>query len=288
MYVWIAFAMRSTGRSMDYSVCSMADEMTLRAASVSDAKVVVHDGEDYQNGENGLPDDAHNVTNADEASIIDEYFGLHHVTTTSGSSDVIVSEIPRAYDADDGHWLDQSTNTPNSGCAVTSQSRLFTSGEDIPNRKYYDFVPPPDFADLGAYGTSGTEVRPPPCYPTKREDKVDEDVLVRPPESGNISRINKLYTGSYSAADAYFSQYGTGAFPVLFDQGQYAGGVVATGGVRNDARQPYYLSANGATTGNGNSCAGYLSVDVGGFGSTMLRPLGFQSSTAVWPAAFRQ
>jgi len=125
------------------------------------------------------------------------------------------------------------------------------------------------------------EVRPPPCYPTKREDKLDE--------TGSTSRANKMYTGSYSTADAYIAPYGAGAFPVIIDQGQYGGGGgLATGGVLNDGRQQYYLSANGTTTGNGSSCAGYLSVDVGGFGPTMLRPLGFQSSTPAWPTALRQ
>jgi len=152
------------------------------------------------------------------------------------------------------------------------------------NRKYYDYVPQADFADLGAYGTSGVDVRPPPpSYPTtKREGGVDE-------ETGNIPRLNKLYTGSYSsAADAYFAQYGSGAFPVLIDRGQYGGSVATGGGVLSDVRQHCYLSATG--TGTGNSCAaGYLSVDVGGFGSTMLRPFDFQSSAAAaWPAAFRQ
>jgi len=284
--------MRPAGRPMDRGSCSVTDQLSLRAAAVPDVKDAVQvildaDDVDDPSGENGAPDDGRDAANADEASIIDVYFGLRDATTTSASGDVIVTEIPRAYSAGDAHWLDQSTATPSSGSAVTLQSRLFTSGEEVCNRKYYEFVPPADFADLGAYGTSGVDARPPPSYPTKREDTVDEEILIRPSESGNISRHNKLYTGNYSPADAYFAQYGAGAFPVIIDQGQYGGGVT-TGDVLSDVRQQYYLSANGTTTGNGNSCAGYLSVDVGGFGPAMLRPFDFQSSAAAWPAAFRQ
>lgn len=284
--MFIGFGVRVSGRTMDYSGCLLADQLPYRATAAADMNAVkvdnanVDDDEaDYQNDENGVPVDGHSVTNADEASIIDEYFGLHDITTTSGSGDVIGSEIPRAYDAEDAHWLSQSTTAPISASAVTSQPRLFASGEDVRNRKYYDFVPSADFVDLGPYITSGMEARPPPCYPTKREDKLDE--------TGNTSRANKLYTGSYSTADAYIAQYGAGAFPVIIDQGQYGSGL-ATGSVLNDGRQQYYLSANGTPTGNGSSCAGYLSVDVGGFGPTMLRSLGYQSSTTAWPAALRQ
>ena len=262
--------------AMDYSSCSITDQLTLRAAAGPEVNAVVKVDDDddcYQNVENGVADDDHNVTNADEASIIDEYFGFHDLTTTSGSGGVIVPEIPRAYDADAAHWLDQSPTTPSSGPAVTSQPRLFASSEDICARKYYD-----EFADMGAYRTSAIEVRPPPSYPTKREDKLDEEALIRSSECGNLPRLNKLYTGSYSSADAYLAHYGSSAFPLILDQGQYGGGV-ATGGVLNDARQQYY------GTGNGNGCAGYLSVDIGGFGQTMLRPIGLQSSTAAWPPA---
>jgi len=195
---------------------------------------------------------------------------------------VVVPEIPRAYDADDSRWLAAQQST--TGSAVTSQQQLqFTSGLD---RKYYDFVPPPltELAELGGYGASGFESRPPPpCYPTKREDGVNGEILVRAPETDN----RKFYTGSSYSDAAYFAPYGPGAFPVLIDHGQYGGGV-ATASVLSDARQPNYIipACNATTTGTGSSCAGYLSVDVGGFGSTMLRPLGFQSSA--WPAAFRQ
>lgn len=284
----VGFAMRPAGRPMDYTVCSVADQMAWRAAAGPDVKAsvddAVHDDVDYHNGENDIPGDGHD---AEEASMIDEYLRMHDITTTSGSNDVIVPEIPRAYDADDAHWLNQPTTT-DSGSAVTSQSRLFASGEDVRNRKYYDYVPPADFSDIGVYRPSGVEIRPPPCYPTKREDIIKEEgIHARSTGSGNNSRLNKLSTGSYSSTDAYFPQYGAGAFPVLIDQGQYGGGI-ATSGVLSDARQQYYLSANGATTGNGSSCAGYLSVDVGGFGPSMLRPLGFQSATAAWPPTFRQ
>jgi len=294
----VGFAMRPAGRSMDFSgACPVSDQLAFCAAAVPDVKSVVKaadgvidvdDDADYPDGDNDVPDDGRDATNGDEASIIDDYFGLHDVTTTSGADDVIVPEIPRAYDADDSRWLEQSTATPTSGSAVTSQHLQFTSDQEMRDRKYYGFVSPADFVDLGGYGTSGFEPRPPPCYPTKREgNSIDDEVLLRSSETGNIARVNKFYTGSYSAADAYFAQYGTGAFPVLIDHGQYGGGI-ATAGVLSDARQQNYIPANATTTGNGSSCAGYLSVDVGGFGSTMLRPLGFQSSTAAWPAAFRQ
>jgi len=137
----------------------MTDQMSLRPAAgpdPKDAAQVVRVDADDANGENNILDDDQNTTNPDEAAII-EYFGLHDVTTTSGSGDVIVTEIPsRAYDTNSAHWLDQPTTTPISGSPVTQQSRLFASGEEIRNRKYYGFD------DVGAYGASGIEARPPP------------------------------------------------------------------------------------------------------------------------------
>ena len=276
--VWTGFAMRPAG----YSSCLMTDPLSLRPVAGPDPKdavQIVHVDADDPNRDSDILDNGHAATNADEASIIDidAYFGLHDVTTTSGSGDVM---IPRA------HWPEQPTTTPISGSAVTQQPRLFASGEEIRNREYYrpNFESQAEFADVGAYGASSVEARPPPSYP-KRENTIDEDT---DSGSGNGNIPRKLYTGSYSSADAYFAQYGVGTFPVLIDQGQYGGGV-ATSSVLNDVglRQQYYLSANGTTTGNGNTCAaGYLSVDVGGFGPTTLRPFEFQSTA--WPAAFRQ
>jgi len=110
----------------------MADQLALHTAAagpdVKDAVQVIVDVDDDPNGENSIPDGGRDVPNSDEAAIIDEYFGLHDVTTTSvsGDGDVMIS---RAYDAGDAHWLDQTTIAPTSGSAVTSQSRLFASGE---------------------------------------------------------------------------------------------------------------------------------------------------------------
>jgi len=277
----IGFAVRPAGRPMEYSSCSMPDPLTFRAVSEADVKSAEDDNDNRNENDDGLDNQ---VPDNDDASIIDDYFRLSDVTTTSGP---VVREISRGggYDADDSHWLQhQPTTTPTPVAA--SPPLAFTSGDEITrNRKCYDFVQSAaNFVDLGVYGTSGLEPRPPPpCYPTKRDD---EEVLLHPTETG---RVNKFYTGSYS--DVYFAQYGTGAFPVLINQGQYGGGGggIATGGVLNDACQQTCHLTNGTTTGNGNSCgAGYLSVDVGGFGSSMLRPLGFQSSTPAWPPAFRQ
>jgi len=304
--MFTGFAVRQvTGRAMDYnnSSCSMSDQLSSSlhptpASGPDDVKDALHqpvvlDVDTDSSQTTGPTNDTINTINpatADEASIIDEYFRrLHDVTATTSGCDVIA----------DAHWLAGSTTTP-----TTSQQQprlLFTSGGDeiARNRKYYESFD--GFVDLGgAYVTSGcTEARPPPPpsyqLPLKREDTGDEEVVIRASSEnggGNASRLDKLYTGScYSATSppeaAYFAQYGAaGAFPVLIDQGQY-GGVATAGGVLGDVRGgQYYLP----TTGNGNSCAaGYLSVDVGGFGPTMLRTVDFQSScTAAWPTAFRQ
>jgi len=275
----------------------MAEQLAYQSAAGPDVSSVVKiddddddDDEDYQEVDNTT-----SANSVEEASIIDEYFGLHDITPTSGSGcDVAVPEMPRAYDSS---WPLNQTPASTPPSSMTAQTRLFTSVSDnnICNRKYYDFAQPQtDFVDLGgAYvttTTSGTEIRPPPCYPMKRDEKVgaSENLLARQPETGNT--FQKLYTESYS--DAYGAQYGSGAaaIPVIIEPGQYGGGI-ATGGVLNDGRyQQYYLSAGGSSaSGNGSSCAaGYLSVDVGGFGPSMFRSLGFQSSTAAWPTALRQ
>ena len=284
----------------DYGSCSLVDQLPMRAASATDAvkgddNGVDEDDDDYAGGKNGAAHVPDGVANDEEASIIDEYFRLHHVVATaSGFGDVTV---PRAYNPDDAaaaHWPDQSAiAAAASGSAVTSLSRPF---EDLRNRKYlYDFVPTADVVHFGAFATSGVEARPPPpCYPTKREDVVVDgsEVAVRQPDSAYAARVNKFYAGSCPSPDAYFAQYGAGAFPVIIDQSQYGGGGsgVLSNAAAAAARQQYYLSADEFATGSGNSCAaGYLSVDVGGLGPSVLRPLGLQCSTAAWPAAaFRQ
>jgi len=267
---------------MEFGVCSMAEQLALQAPATGqhvgerikpnkDDDEDAEDGVDeYPNGDCTVPDDNRD----DDASLIDEYFGLHDdVTTTSGSGGGVVPEMTRAYDV---QWLDQATTA--APTVVTSEPRHFVSGEEILNRKYFDF------ADLGAYGTTGLEPRsPPPCYPTKLRENAD---LFS--ENGNGTRVGTFYAGSsYSAADAYFAQYGAvGSFPVIIDQSRYGSGGIATGGVPSDGHQQYYLPTSG--TGSGNSCGGCLSVDVRGFGATMLRPIGFQASAPTWSAAYRQ
>jgi len=84
------FAVRSTGRPMDFNsggACSAPNELAFRAtgpASVQSAAVKLNDDDDDDEGENDVPEDGQDDANVDEASLIDDYFGLSDVTTTSG------------------------------------------------------------------------------------------------------------------------------------------------------------------------------------------------------------